>query len=246
MLASFNNVLNLSRLTGGGGNWWETDPNLLGYWPFTANADDAGPNSLDGTLAFEAFVGGSPVALQLDGSGDRCTIEGSNSFFGTLTTGSISAWVKPSNNGIIFATRSDRSNNRQFNMNGACAISAVNSSGTIIYVATQSTVNLQDGSYHLLTYSSEDGSGSFSVYVDGVDITNDYSFVLGSKTDFFFGDAMNETTDVIMFGAKSDSSAVYLGFLNGSVGRIPILSRTITLAEHTQLYNAYKSYYGVA
>jgi len=148
-----------------------------------------------------------------------------------MQEGTVTAWVKPSsseNYGVLISTRQVGSvNNRQFPIHAVYdaatggirfGVVMVSRTGDLVYVGNTTVSFTPDQWYHL-AYVSQEGSGTFSLYVNGE--IQGMQTVAGGPSDFFFSDAMQDG-DFIQLAAKSDYAGIHRGHLSGVLDEISI------------------------
>ena len=214
-----------------GGNWWETDANLQGWWPFTADFTDSGPNGYDGTGFGDAAVSGSPAALQLDGTGDYVNVLGSDIIAGS-TNRTVVIWVKTSTGGEQDAMSWGLTgvSGREWRCTVETNVIGIRvSGGNRTFTAT----NVNNGAWHCLSYVLNGTSTSdCAAYMDGVSLS-----VAGTGAQ-----TINTASGETNIGRRNFTLASYF---TGSIGRTFVFDRATDATENLQIYNGTKSYYGL-
>ena len=210
---------------------------LVGWWPGDGNTDDIqGGNhgTAQGATYAEGYVtSGNGQAFNFDGTNDYVSINGTN--LKNLQSGTIMAWVK--GGGTIISTETNSSNRRQFPIVFSwdkIYVTGVDSEDNHVFSSVSENTFTPRGLYHI-AYTSVQGSGKFSLYVDGV--LQDMSFSHGSETDFFFADVMDKD-DNIQLGAKSDNGFLHRDFFNGQIDELAIFDRALEDYEIQAVYDA--------
>ena len=205
---------------------------LIGYWPFSGNANDESGNGNNGnvngaTLTSDRF-GNVNSAYIFNGISNNILINNSSSF--NTESWSISAWYLTSATG--YNRISTKSPNYLIGETNYLAIIVLN--GNAFGSASQNgnTNNplpidnnlTNNGQWHHVVYTR--GGGYFTLYVDGL---------LASQVVDMFGNLANTTP--LYFG----SPAVNSQFFNGKLDDISIWNRALTQQEITSLYNSVSS-----
>jgi hypothetical protein len=157
---------------------------------------------------------------------------------------SWSIWFKPSGAGTNrtlfskwYANSNDRAWLLRLQADGTFSfwISGTGALSSGAFGRWLSVESYDDGQWHFLTVSHNRLEiPRISFYVDGVASTID--------VNTSYGGLIYRSNALVSLGAQSQSSASRLSFWNGNMDDFRILN-TMTLAEHTSIYNATKDYY---
>lgn len=234
-------------------SWTPQWASLVSYWKMNESSwngtasevvDSNGTNhgnSVNGTTTTSTAKLGSKSGI-FDGADDSVLIPYGT--IGALTSGSISFWFKTSGSGVLFAIHTNSSNNRQFPISiistGKIDATAVNSASTIKFVSQSTQTGFNDGQWHHLAYTSQSGSGGYTIYIDAVPLTMTAS--IGTNVDFFFANTML-ASDKIKLGAKSDVSNLNVTFYSGALDEVAIWSAVLSASEVQTIYDRQKSAY---
>ena len=175
---------------------------------------------------------GAAAGLEFDGTG-YVSIPGQS--FRNLQSGTVAVWFRPTGRGgTLVSSMHNGSGDRQFPIYAwghedgtfSVAMTAVTKeNGLLLSLVSDNLFSLD--AWHHLVYSSEHGSGTFHVYVDGkprrMHINDPWSQGI---TDFFFADTL-QSADNLQFGAKSDSRNVHGGFFQGTMRDLMIFERAL-------------------
>jgi hypothetical protein len=219
-------------------NWWDTDANLQGWWPFTATLADATANGYDLTPNGDAAISGTPAALTLDGTGDFARLTASD-WRAADTLGALTLWIKTASTAtqVFFCTADNTTaRNRYLIMylsSGSIFISSRN--GVAGGTACSGGSGLADGAWHMLTIVS-DGS-AYSFFADGAAVTPLSGTNNGRWVSF------PELRDNMVIGAQV-LNTVDFGVV-GQIGGTSYFDRVLTPTEVGQIYNGTKAYYGL-
>jgi len=212
---------------------------LVSFWPFSGNANDAGPGSNDGTVNGATLVAdryGRPGSAYYFDGNDNITVPHHSSLDmdGALT---ISFWVKPdelqtSGNRMIlgksnyinktnFLVRARPNGYFQWEYNG--------------YTENNNTAITTTAWYHVTVTAAGPGTGK-KIYINGVPDIEDES----SSGPY------GQITNPLTFGYASYGSE----YFKGAIDDIRIYSRELSQAEVTALYtegncSTYNGIYGV-
>ena len=212
---------------------------LVGWWPFTGNANDLSVNGNNGTvngatLTADRF-GVVNSAYSFDGSSNKIIAGSSSTLNPGIADFSISGWIKTTDASGIICSKS-LGDNQQNPQNNDWYVVHVNSgklefeltdgySGPGDYVLLQSSITINDGAFHFFTFVFDrDGNGS--IYIDNV---------LNSSTSIsgFQGDISPLTH--LEFGYDTEHITNYL---SGVLDDINYWSRKLNPQEITELYNS--------
>lgn len=211
----------------------------LKLWlPFVDDANDDSGQGNNATLFGDAFVGGSPAALQLDGNGDYALLPDSNSIITQNSSWTMGCWAK-----VTFVTTGPGTTNRALMMYrgstaltgaviGFGAVSFNNDRARFTYHNGSVFVNVDIGTiskntwYHLfLTYNGT----IFRSYINGV--------AGGTSTGAFAGFGSYDAN----IGSFDGSS----NFITGDIGTTLMYDRVLTPTEISDDFDGTKAYYGV-
>lgn len=205
--------------------------NLIGYWTLDSNANDS-LGSRNGTDSGSPTYGTGKInnGVTYNGSSQYSTIANHASLFPTSLT--VSLWVKfttVQQNKHIFTLQ----NANVSPYNGFSIFVEDSANGKKIWSATRSTSfgniastsNLNDGNWHhiVVTFDPSVGSGTHTMWVDGVQNSQNTGKTLAWDTgaDLMFGKFYN-------FGG---------GYYNGSLDEVGYWSRVLDSSEIASLYN---------
>ncbi|HRG57494.1 MAG TPA: T9SS type A sorting domain-containing protein [Bacteroidia bacterium] len=212
---------------------------LVGYWPFTGNANDISGNGNNGTvngaiLATDRF-GASNKTYSFDGTNDtiKTTYVQTN-----ITSMSISAWFKTTTGGAIVG--GDHNSNCISLAVGKQPYDGINTGkitfradGPAIAIGQITDNTYLDNNWHHVVgiYSGTAGlinDGQFQIYVDNV-LASSTAMATGGLTA-----PLNDSLPTI-FGAHYNWSP---SVFNGLLDDIGIWNRALTTQEISNLYNA--------
>ncbi len=216
---------------------------LVGRWTFDADASDATTPAYDGALNGNAAIDTAthPVgtgSLALDGADDYVDLTPWRNDIGSLTQGTLSAWVRTSdatNTQAIF-TISDETEQNSFSAFGIDQGSLffdVANDGAIFIQATSSTP-VADGNWHHIAITV-DSSGN-ALYLDGIRLT-DISYINnnGSASSTEFLSSVTAPTD-LQIGAGAYQSSIVWDFAGG-LDDARVYDRALSAADIAELAN---------
>ncbi|MEZ5172501.1 MAG: LamG-like jellyroll fold domain-containing protein [Bacteroidia bacterium] len=217
----------------------ESDPNLIAYYKFDGNADDASSNGFDATLVGEsAYVAdrfGNPnSAFSFNGSSNYFLIENTTSVFKPTTFPvTVSAWLKiPSDfTGQFTFFKNDYAQNIYSGIRGTVIPSGLVTIGLENGgpIATQSrktktgTTNIKDGEWHLVTCIIR-GFSNMDIYIDCANDGGSYS---GGATTLSYN-----PSNPGVFGAYDGVLGnTGLDYSKGEIDELIFIGRELTYAE---------------
>ncbi|MFN5093172.1 MAG: LamG domain-containing protein, partial [Bacteroidota bacterium] len=202
---------------------------LVGYWPFTGNANDASGNGNNGiiyaSLTTDRF--GNPNSAYNFNQGSKIEVPMTQQLF-ELPVRSFSCWFRLSANqtgGRIYETTFQ---------NGGIGFYA----GSIFdtwYGYSQHCCNIVGlsggpiGLWHHLVVNSNDNTGFTQVYLDGVQISTSNGYPAGNGC---FSNTVWQWQGAFMRFGQGASGEAYFG----DIDDISIYNRVLTPAEISQLY----------
>ena len=170
------------------------------------------------------------LALQFDGTG-YVRIPGGN--FRNLQSGTVSVWIRPTAGGYVLSSLTDTSNNRQGgvslddNRDGTFSVGVGEVSKDNRYVfSVRADNHFSHNAWHHVVYTSEHGSGTCRLYVDGM-LQPMHFWQAGKAVDFFFADLM-QSGDDLQVGATSDEHHVHCGFFKGAMRDLMIFDQAFS------------------
>ncbi len=219
---------------------------LIGWWPFSGNANDAGGNHINGTVNGAVYtidrLGNMGSALSLDGENDWIDLGDRIQLNPGIRDITVSAWIKTkSSNGMRIYSKGTHGGSQPGydimiypNSGGkAAVIYCPGNIGSTPYekiVYSNSAVN--DGSWHLIT-GVITRNGTVNLYVDGeiqagqIDISSTSSVSIGLNT----------------FNASIGASYCFNGdsnnlneFFDGSIDQVGIWMRSLNECEIKSLF----------
>ncbi|HCS21260.1 MAG TPA: hypothetical protein DIW47_11985 [Bacteroidetes bacterium] len=210
---------------------------LIGYWPFSGNANDQSPNGNHGTVNGSTLIvdrfGQVGSAYSFDGSNDHITLPlNLNGQLQNLRQMTFSAFIKDvSNDGAIFSNWKASPITDPFGLlisvdNGK--LSATNNTGT--GVSSQSPINTSSWT-HVVVVFDGDLTGALNrmkLYINGVQVASD-SGVL-SSSNVVISDNLGSTATNTEFG-RWISQFGWRGYFNGKIDDIGIWNRVLTQNE---------------
>jgi len=228
MLAARNNP-HFRRRGQGGGAWWETDAALRAWWPFATAGDfgDYSGNGLHCSAVGDATVGGAPVALQLDGTGDyaQAANDALLQIAGDLC---ISAWMRNARTQrACLLTKDVR---HEFDI-------VIETDGDVSFyqgnVATFNTgrwnVNTAANTWTHLALVRNTAGKVNTLYVNGV-----------AQTSISWTLAVAVGTNTVAVGARRGDS-----YFPGQIGNMMLFARQFTAGEVAEVFAGQRAYYGV-
>jgi hypothetical protein len=211
---------------------------LVGWWPFTSNANDQSVNGLNGTvngavLTLDRF-GNANSAYSFNGSNQKITVTDNSLLSFTNSIFSYSYWANINSsitNGSSILCKYNITSDFEYAAftytSGAMSFSTYNLGGTCgpQGCGISSSVPLQNNWHHFVFVA--DGSSGSKLYVDNTLVqSNPYnaSCLMGNGAgNLYFG----------MGGGWNQQL-----YFNGKIDDIGIWNRALTPCEITQLYNA--------
>jgi len=203
---------------------------LVGYWPFTGNANDESGNGNNGiiyaNLTNDRF--GSPNSAYNFSQGSKIEVPMTQQLF-ELPVRSFSFWFRLSANqtgGRIYETTFQ---------NGGIGFYAGSMFDTW-YGYSQHCCNIVGlsggpiGVWHHIVVNSNDNTGFTQVYLDGVQISTSNGYPAGNGC--FSNTAWQWQGEFMRFGQGANGEAYF-----GDIDDISIYNRALTPTEITQLYN---------
>jgi len=210
---------------------------LVGYWPFSGNANDESGNGNNGTVNGATLAsdrnGVNDAAYNFDGTEDRVEVPSSQSF--SMTELSISVWFKTNNfisssgyGPTLISKRESDGWGSSFQMNlgidqsqNSCwADWSISGNGGIYY---HNSVDLQNSIWTNLIYVH---TGSIvKLFLNGAEVQSVISPGL-----------MNSNSLPLWFGGRPNAGNLSAWF-NGSLDDIGIWNRALTADEVLALYN---------
>ncbi|HHJ40449.1 MAG: hypothetical protein AXA67_08385 [Methylothermaceae bacteria B42] len=218
---------------------------LVGHWTLDSDTSDSSGNGNDGTLMGDAAINNSsstnnvgPGKVVLDGTGDYVNLDSAVATVGTLTEGSVTAWVQTSDSSSVQAIfsisdKGDKTSYSSLGINKGNFFFDIAENGTYkIWLDTNT--NIADGTWHHIAVTV-DSSGN-SLYVDGNKLTNsDLIYSNGdATTNNFLNTVLN--SDTVAIGAITRNSILEWE-LGGLVDDVRVYNRALTAGEIAQLYN---------
>lgn len=215
---------------------------LVGYWPFSGNANDVSLNANNGTnngatLTADRF-GNANSAYTFDGLNDFIDILHSSSLSFTSYQQTISFWIKvpsipqPSVLEAVMSKYSNVGNATQgfiihFSGSSSLFYSIKNGSGFNWGDCPLDSTNFYPpNSYYHIVYTND--NNSLKCYVNGIEIIS-----TAIPTGTFIG----TNTSSLVFGKESNMGGG-VDFFQGELDDIGIWNRALTQQEITNLYNA--------
>jgi len=217
---------------------------LVGYWPFSGNANDASGNGNNGTVNGATLVndrfGNTNSAYHFDGVSQFIEVPHSNSLVINQNAISISFWIKvesfpPGNFGKIVISKQFGSGASQsgYNVyqNGQTQLVLQTGNGGLGYLSVPSNVNNYN-SFHHVVYIFEANSTSYT-FLDGQLVSG---FQNGTAS-------IGPNTQPLLFG-KPNWNNINAQYFNGILDDVLIYNRLLTPSEINAIYN-YNSCTGV-
>ena len=204
---------------------------------------DQGPNS--STIRLADDRGGPSLphapALTFDGTG-YVRIPGKN--FRNLRSGTVSVWIRPTAGGYILSSLTDMSNNRQGgpslmdNGDGTFSVGVGGVSKDNRYVfSVRSDNNFSHNAWHHLVYTSQHGSGTCRLYMDGK-LQPMHFWQAGNAVNFFFADLMQSGDDLQLVARHVTEHHVQCGFFEGAMRDLLIFDEPISQGQVAALHAA--------
>ncbi len=199
---------------------------LVGYWPFSGNANDLSGNNNNGTVNGATLTtdrnGNANSAYSFDGINDFISLASYNFFLGN-TSRSIAFWIQTNQtqNGIPVSIGTASYNNC-FNVRyGAGAPGVVGVMGfTTDYYPTTGTSIINNAWHHVVV--THNGT-TLKIYIDGIlDNSSNKSY---------------NTTGTNNFIGKSNQSGGE-SWVSGKIDNVGFWNRALTPQEITSLYNS--------
>ena len=219
---------------------------LVGWWPFSGNANDESGNGNNGTVfgAILAADRNNLPASSYDFNGTTNYISLNNTFFSNpsrVSTFSYSFWINPSalpTAGKLFAINGKEGFWRTISVclieNGTIEIRGSQPSPQDYFAAnSKSTVSLSKWNHVVITYKD----GLFSLYVNGV-LSNTQSIAYTSM-EFAYLQAGNSTS-TNLFGAANPVSPGVAYHYNGKLDEYGVWNRALTADEVSKIYKGTK------
>jgi hypothetical protein len=218
-------------------NYIPTD-GLVAYYPFCGDVNDLSGNELDGTaqgaLLHEGFDGTENSSYSLDGIDDYLSFpSGIDNELNTPNDYSYSYWMKSeggvgNNGGLQLSFGDNVSNGGGFNSginlcNVGLGILGVSGNNISCYASNQN--NLEDGSWHQITVTYNDGL--LTLFLDGA-LDNQFENTL--PTPSWAGNRV--------FGCRSDLFMTPDANYRGLVDELMVFNRALTQEEVTNIYNS--------
>ncbi|MDE1975232.1 MAG: peptidoglycan-binding protein [Patescibacteria group bacterium] len=210
---------------------------LVGYWPLDGNANDASGNGNNGTLVgsptFTTGVVGSG-AVSLDGTSQYVTTGSTGA--STLNVGSgsftVSTWIKTSYTSVTDKAIVAKRNNSA-NTESGYSIKIVNGKADFYFGdgtngrSDNSSINVADQGWHLLTMVIDRSSNLKIGYVDGsVQVSHDIS-TIGAQTN----------TDALCIGSTCyNVDSGQSRYFPGSIDDVRIYNRALSAPEVSSIY----------
>lgn len=207
---------------------------LVGYWPFSGNANDLSGNGNNGTVVSGLLsndrLGNANSSYYLNGQTDYITVPAVSNMFPNRLT--LSVWVKiPSNytgnNGIGPIIRA-----RLFgyilwfdSSNGSIINILHHNSSTTTTTNTQSNIN--DNKWHQIVVTF-DGTNN-KLYLDGQMIS---SVATTSQSNLYY-----VSDGAVTFGRDGNNSSSATALYQGWIDDIGIWNRALTQSEILEIYN---------
>ena len=213
---------------------------LDAHYSFDLFPTDSSGNAYDGTLTNGAVVDTTPATnqigsgkLSLDGVNDYVNLDAHLSNFDSLTTGTISAWVKTTGGSqwIFSASDSGDSNSDislRLDSSGHLQLD-VWEGGAVLAVETTATVN--DGNWHHVAATV--GPGGNALYIDGVQASVNY-LTGNSSSTAFFDDVTN--LDSMSIGRYLNDSGSQFHF-DGLIDDVRVYDRALSTDDVAKLYS---------
>ena len=240
--------------------WTPNYSNLAGYWKFDGSGSIAtGSSNITATVGSNgsssnangsglAYVSGKlGQGISFDGIDDSISLGTLGNFGSSLSSAStISLWVKTSstsstsnfgfiNSGTATLVKIDFNATTNLSYSaGSTAFELRDDTGKGINgsIAT----NIYDGNWHQITWVINGPANTFTIYVDGTNVT----FTYGTKTT---PSSFSNLGYAFTIGAENNRGAVQ-GFFTGSVDEVAFWSAGLTATQVAQLYNNQAATYG--
>ncbi|MDH5775196.1 MAG: DUF4347 domain-containing protein, partial [Nitrospirota bacterium] len=215
---------------------------LVANWTFDADATDSSGNSYDGTLTNGATIDATDSTdivgegkLSLDGTDDYVDLNSHATTIGSLSEGTIAAWIRTSATGVeqtIFSLSDTADSNSYASLRLTAAdqlFFAVRENGTLFHFDSTAT-NLADGNWHhvVVTVSATGNN----MYIDGSAVAVTYVNGNASSTNFL---ADVTSADTLAIGKEQPSTGPQKYF-DGLIDDVRVYDRALTSADIDELF----------
>ncbi|MGV6818004.1 MAG: tandem-95 repeat protein [Thiotrichales bacterium] len=234
-------------------NWNQTldlSTGLVGHWTGDVDASDSSTNAANGAFVGNAAVDTNTSTNQVgegkfsfDGTGDYVNLNAAASNITNLSEGSVSVWVKTTDNSnsphAIFSL-SDKSDTNSYSSvgiyQGKVFFDIAEKGKYAIWLDT--TVNVADGNWHHIAVTVD--AGGNKIYVDGTQLTGgQLSYSNGNTATTSFFNTVNGV-DTVAIGGVTRGKTLEWDF-NGLVDDLRVYNRGLNATEISQLYNFQKA-----
>ncbi len=220
---------------------------LIGYWPFTGNANDSSVNTNNGkvvgaTLTNDRF-GLQDAAYSFDGDGDYIDCGNDHSLL--TSTNTTCFWFSYTDTSKIqmFVNNSNSNNGewgaQYYHRDNVGLVAGVNAGSNEGWLAAVTTKNhrMADGKWHMWASTFYGKTGEFKLYLDGEFVTN-----TTARNNFTDGrDSLkHDKQNHWVFGVHSQylSSTTNLGprYMEGRLDDVMLFDRVLSSDEIMKLY----------
>jgi len=216
---------------------------LVGFWPFSGNANDQSGNGYNGTVSGATLdtdrFGNSNMAYTFDGVNDliKLNLQQSN-----ITTYSISGWFKTSVGGPILAGRGLQNQtgltlhiiNVPTGGSGQAGKAMFVADGAAISVGKTTVPTYNDNHWHHIVGIFNGSTGAinpsqFQIYVDNILISQTNNNTTGSAST-----PVSNSTNLLIGAHQLWPNG---GIFNGKLDDIGLWNRALTITEINDLFN---------
>lgn len=208
---------------------------LIGYWPFSGNANDliSNNNGNIGAASSADKYGNSNSAYSFDGVDDGISIPYNSILDMALNDMSFSMWVKAETvqpntpAGLIYhGATNDVTSGYWMRIEKTTGLATYYLGNGTTRITGSSTISVLDNTWHHIVYTFDrDGLGI--IYIDGQNRTTNGGYSISS----FSSNNLAQSTLPVYFAYKS--------YFKGSMDEIMIFNRVLTPAEVQMLYSSH-------
>ena len=225
-------------VSGGGGS------NLIGHWTFDSDGSDSSTNSFDGTLSGNAAINNTTYkvgtgSIALDGVNDYLELSTHSATLGTLSRGTIAAWIKTSdviNPQTIFGVADMSPPANGFGTFGLYEGKLMFDIMEVTYqLSANSNAVVADGSWHHVAVTV-DATGN-DLYIDGNQLSageKTYMFGTSSSSTAFFSSV--NFVDAVQIGVTGENGTYAYDF-NGLIDDVQVYNYALSALDISELAN---------